>query len=105
VVARCIGQVWLTSTPWLETSVVWKLYEENFGIPKTALAARMPTLLVRGNNKRTREMVERNRQLDPDNAAREYDCVALSGNSSVFFDPHALNAALDHDLEPFSEAP
>jgi hypothetical protein len=103
VAPRCLGTVWLTSTPWLESSLIWKLHEENFGHPVSALAARMPTLLVR-TNARTRAMVERERERDPENAAREFDCAVLGGGSSAFFDPTTIIAAVDSTLAPFCEA-
>jgi hypothetical protein len=73
--------VWLGSTPYLETDLISQMYEENLRAPRTALAARLPTLLVR-TNKRTRDMVERERQRDLENTAREFDCVALAGGAS-----------------------
>jgi hypothetical protein len=101
VVSRCIGTVWLQSTPWVETNLVWKLFEKNYGAPSDALAARLPTLLVR-TSKRTRDMVERERLRDPDNAAREYDCTPITGGSSSFFDPHTIARAMDDLLIPFT---
>lgn len=101
IAPRCVGQVWLGSTPWLETNLIWKVYEENFGAPKTALAARMPTLLVR-TNKRTRDMVERERERDPENASREFDCLPLSGATSTFFDFHSIERAFVDGLAPFA---
>ena len=101
VVARCIGQVWLQSTPWVETNLIWQLYEANFGNPTTALAARLPTTLVR-TSERARKMVERERLRDPDNAAREYDCTPVTGGASMFFDPHAIANAMVETLLPFA---
>jgi hypothetical protein len=94
VVARCTGTVWIPSTPWLETSLIWQLYEKNYGKPTTALAARLPTLLVR-TSERTRRMVEQERERDPMNAAREYDCQPLSTGTGALFDGAAIKQAVD----------
>ena len=105
VVVRCTGQLWLTSTPWLTTNLAWKLYEENFGNPTTALAARLPTLLVR-TSKRVRTMVELARQRDPELAAQEYGCEPLGAGAAQFFGAEELDAALERtrSVQPTPEA-
>lgn len=95
--SRCIGQIWLGSTPWLAENLIWKLFERNFGNPVDALAARLPTLLVRPNE-RTRRMVEAVRARDPDRAAQEYDCELPSIGGERFF--AAVDRSIDRDLAP-----
>lgn len=90
VISRCVGQFWNGSTPWLETSDVWKTFERNFGNPTDALAARMPTLLVR-SDPRVVALVRAERDRDPDSAATEYDCVAPVGSGGFFFDGYAIS--------------
>lgn len=85
------GQVWLGSTPWLETSQVMTLFRDNFGAPSTALAARLPTLLVR-TDESVRRLVARARQQDPAGAATEYDCEPPVG-AGAFFDSYAVSTA------------
>jgi hypothetical protein len=103
LIVRCTGQLFIQSTPWLESNLVWKLSEENLGDPTTALAARMPTLLVR-TSQRVRDMVERERQRDPESAAQEYDCEPFKGASSAFFGGELTGPALV-DIEPVTEEP
>jgi hypothetical protein len=93
----------LQSTPWVESNLVWTLYEANFGDPTTALAARMPTLLVR-TSQRVRDMVERERQRDPESAAQEYDCEPFKGAASAFFGNELTGPALI-DIEPMPDEP
>lgn len=89
------GQVIIGSTPWAEgLGLLYDLFNENHGAPKTALAAHAPTLLLR-NDARTRVMVERERERDPDNASREFDGVFMSAGAGLFFDPSAIDAAID----------
>lgn len=97
VEARTIGQIWLGSTPWLAENLIWKLYEQNFGKPSTALAARFPTLLVR-TSERTRRMVENVRRNSPDRAAQEYDCELPGIGGERFF--ASVDRSIDRDLSP-----
>lgn len=98
VISRCTGQVWLVSTPWLETNLIWKHFEENFGAPKKALAAKLPTLLVR-TDERTRALVEQARHLNPELAAQEYDCQPLGAGSAQFFGARELDDSLKRALQ------
>lgn len=89
------GQVILASTPWAEgMGLLYELFHENHGAPRTALAAHAPTLLLR-DDPRTRSIVERERDRDPDNASREFDAIFMSAGSGLFFDPHAVDRAVD----------
>lgn len=94
VAPRTVGQVLVGSTAWSEDTLHWRLYEQNFGNPSTALAARMPTLLVR-TDRRVRAMVERERERDPERASREFDCVPLTGGSSSYFDSRSVDRMVD----------
>jgi hypothetical protein len=92
------GQVILASTPWAEgVGLLAELFAANHGAPRTALAAHAPTLLLR-NDVRTRAMVARERERDPDNAAREFDAEFMTAGAGLFFDPKAIAAAVDPDL-------
>ncbi|MBN1605508.1 MAG: hypothetical protein JW940_02690 [Polyangiaceae bacterium] len=97
VTSRCLGTFWNGSTPWLESADVWKTFEHNFAHPSTALAARLPTLLVR-TDRRVVELVEAERERDPEGAATEYDCVPPAGSGGYYFDPTAVNACADPDM-------
>lgn len=97
VEARCIGRIWLGSTPWVAENLVWQLYERNFGKPGDALAAKLPTLLVR-TEERTRRMVEAVRARDPDRAAQEYDCELPGIGGERFF--ASVDRSVDRELVP-----
>lgn len=100
------GQVIIGSTPWAEgVGLLYELFNANHGDPKTAIAAHAPTLLLR-DDPRTRSMVERERERDPDNAAREFDAQFMTTGTGLFFDPSAVDAAVDDALQvPLAHAP
>ena len=87
------GRLILASTPWPAESETSRLFEDNFGHPKTALAARATTLLMRDHDpfwvkKRLKLMAD-----DPATAEREYDCIPRSAEGS-FFDSDAVDRAV-----------
>lgn len=91
------GQVIIGSTPWAEgIGLLYDLFHANHGEPKTAIAAHAPTTLLR-DDARTRSMVERERERDPDNAAREFDAQFMSAGTGLFFDPTSLDAAVERN--------
>jgi hypothetical protein len=102
VFSRCLGKFWNGSTPWLETADVWKTFETNFGNPTTALAMRVPTLLVR-NDPRMVELVSAESERDPYGAATEYDCKPPVGAAS-FLDGYAITLAAVDDMPLVQEA-
>lgn len=89
------GVVVIASTPWAEgVGLLYELFASNHGNPRTAIAAHAPTLLLR-NDSRTRTMVDRERERDADNAAREFDAQFMASGAGLFFDAHAIDAAVD----------
>lgn len=91
------GQSILASTPWAEAGLLYEMWRDNWGNPTTALVAHAPTLALRPA---AREMVERERVRDPDNARREFDAEFMTGGTTVFFEPSMLEAAVDPELTP-----
>lgn len=91
------GQVVIASTPWGESGLLYRLYDENLGNPGAALAAHAPTLLLR-DNELTRELVERERERDPENAEREFDATPMPGGSAEFFDAQVIAQCTDEAL-------
>lgn len=83
------------STPWPVETLMGELFAKNFGHPTTALGCKGPTLLMRDNDPHTTELVASERERDPENSAREYDCDTSAVGSSGFFDFAAIDAALD----------
>lgn len=86
------GQTILTSTPWGEAGLLYDLWRENWGKPTSALIAHAPTLVLH-DSPVTREIVERERKRDPDNARREYDAQFMTSGTTVFFDGGLIDSA------------
>jgi hypothetical protein len=87
------GRLILASTPWPAESETSRLFEDNFSHPKTAVAARATTLVMRDHDpfwvkKRAKLMAD-----DPATAEREYDCIPRSAEGS-FFDADAVDRAV-----------
>jgi hypothetical protein len=89
---RCLGTFWNGSTPWLESSDLWRTYTRNFGSPTDALAARLPTLIVR-SDPRVVATVQSARERDPEGAATEFDCIPPAGSGGYYFDGFAIGEA------------
>lgn len=91
------GQLMMPSTPFAETGLLYDTFSSNFGKPTTALVAHVSTTTMRPDA-RTRSIVERERERDPDNAAREFGSDDepprfMSAGTSAFFDPLTIDAA------------
>ncbi len=89
------GKGMLVSTPWPVETLMGQMFEENWGNPKTAVAIKAPTILVRGNDPDIKEMVEDELAKDPENARRELFCELDHYGSGEFFDGSALTHSLD----------
>ena len=86
------GIMMLTSTPWPTPSATATFFDENFGKPTRALAARAPTELMRNFDPEVVANVEAERARDPVNALREFDCLPTDAEGS-FFDSATIDAA------------
>jgi hypothetical protein len=91
------GQIVIASTPWTETGLLYKSFHKNFGHPIDALAAHAPTLKMLDNT-RNREAYQRELRDNPENAAREFDAQFVGAGAEMFFDPKAIDSAVDNDL-------
>ncbi len=91
------GQTILASTPWGQAGLLYDLYKSNFGKPETALVAHAPTLVMH-DSLLTRDIVAREEQRDPDNAKREFGACFMEGGTTLFFEPNALEAAIDDSM-------
>lgn len=98
------GLVVVVSTPWAEAGLLYELHAANFAHPVTALVAHAPTTLLR-DDARTASMVARERDRDPENAAREFDAEFMSAGAGLFFPAASISAALVPDLLPANAAP
>lgn len=88
------GQSIIASTPWAEAGLLYDLYSVNWGKPSTALVAHAPTLVMQ-NNQFTQDIVSREYERDPDNAEREFGAKFMKGGTTLFFEPTAIEAAID----------
>jgi len=93
------GQVLVTSTPWAETGLLYRLWKDR---PEGTIVAHAPTLVL-NDSPVTREIVEQARVQDPDNAKREFDAEFMTSGTTVFFEGACLDAALSD--EPFATKP
>jgi hypothetical protein len=87
------AQAWVPSSPWNDSDPFHELIGTHFGKPGGALAFHSDSRSMNPTLDAEQEAAERAR--DPDNAAREYDAIPLSANSSLFFPADALAAAVD----------
>jgi hypothetical protein len=93
------GAAVFISTIWPTPTMMGELHDKNFGAPSTALAALAPTLLMRDGDEAIAALVAAERERDPENAAREFDCDdSATAGSIAFFDPQAIRACVDNDL-------
>lgn len=87
------GKGMLVSTPWPVETLMGVMFDDNFGHPKSALAIKAPTSLVRGDDPDIMANVEDERSRDPENARREYDCEIDGITGEGFFDVTALETS------------
>lgn len=93
------GQVLVTSTPWAEAGLLYRLWKDR---PDNAAVAHAPTLLM-NDNPVTRQIVAEAEASDPDNAAREFGAKFMVGGTTVFFEAATIDAAMTD--EPFQVRP
>jgi hypothetical protein len=91
------GQIVIASTPWTKSGLLYRFFEQNFGHPDYAVAAHAPTLLML-NTERNRQVIDRVRKDDPENASREFDANFVSSDAESFFDEHWVDTSVDPEL-------
>lgn len=89
------GQLVLASTPWSEQGLLWDFHLRNHEHPVDAISAHAPTLLLR-DDEHTRSYVAREKERDPQNAAREFGAEFMGSTGDTFFDGDAITAAIDN---------
>ena len=92
------GKGMLISTPWPVDTLMGAMFEKNWQKCLDAVAIKAPTLLVRGDDPDTRANVEEERERDPENCRREYDCEVDGILGEGFFDPTCLASTKKADL-------
>lgn len=105
LVIRCTtpgAMLLVISTAWLEAGVLHELTTLNHpsrgGAPSTAIACIAPTGLMREGDRRIAQIIAEERERDPENAAREFDCVAFSGGAGLLLDGAAITLCIDDAL-------
>ncbi len=91
------GKGMLVSTPWPVETLMGTMFDSNWGTCKNATAIKAPTLLVRGGDPDVEANVQDERDRDPDNCRREYDCELDGLGAEGWFDGTALASAVTSD--------
>ena len=91
------GQIVIASTPWTETGLLYKFFKKNWDHPVDMVAAHAPTLLML-NTPRNRQVVERVRKDNPENASREYDAQFVGSDAETFFNSQWIDSSVDKRL-------
>lgn len=92
------GEMLIVTTPWAKAGEVWRMYKENHGHPVDTLVAHAPTWEMRVDEDILAQ-VEREREKDPWNYAREFGAEFLSRDEGAFFDDEDLVAALGIEVD------
>lgn len=87
------GEIIITTTPWARNGEVWDLYHKNHGHPVDAVVAHAPTWELR-TDERILAQVERERERDPWNYAREFGAQFLERDQGTFFETDAVEACV-----------
>lgn len=87
------AQAWLPSSPWADEGSYHTKFVASFGQPSDTLAFHSDTRSMNPTLSRQLEQDERAR--DPDKAAREYDAIPLSANSTQFFPQELIEKAIN----------
>jgi len=88
------GWILLASTPWMQSGLVHSLYESQLGRPDTAIVALAKTERMRTDDPQLLATIAAERRRDPDNAAREFDCVFLARGAGNAFDVESLHRSI-----------
>lgn len=92
----------LISTPWPVETLMGELFAKNFGAPMSALASKAPTLLMRDNDEHLARIIAEERDRDPENTSREFDCDTTVGGGGTFFDATAVQDSVDDVPRPLA---
>lgn len=84
------GKGMLVSTPWPVETLMGTMFDKNWQRGLDATAIKAPTLLVRGDDEDVRANVEDERERDPENCRREYDCEIDGIGGEGWFDATCL---------------
>ena len=89
------GQLIMESTPFVAAGELYAMFREQWGKSETCVAAKAPTLLMRGTDGEVAAEIAMERAANPDNAVREFDAEFISADASTFFDAGSIDRAVD----------
>lgn len=89
------GQIIGQTTAWAKAGYHWEKWVENFGHPVSGLAARATTEQLRPAAK---EMVDRERASDPENARREFDAEPMGEQPQQFLTELEITSCFDDSM-------
>lgn len=85
------GEIIISTTPWARNGEVYALFDRNWSHPVDAVVAHAPTWELR-TDERILAQVEREKQRDPWNYAREFGAQFIERDQGTFFEADALSA-------------
>lgn len=88
------GQMILLSSPWTESGLLYDFWKRNYEHPKDGLIAWAPTSLMRSDRPDILEIIEMERETDPEKCARERDASFMTVGANQFFDPRAVQQSI-----------
>lgn len=88
------GELIVTTTPYTRSGEVFKTFDRNFGHPVDAVVAHAPTWELRTDEKILAQ-VERERERDPWNFAREFGAEFIDRDEGTFFDGPSIEACTE----------
>jgi len=94
------GQLWIVSTPWLKgIGILEEFIEKNWGKHETALVCCASTRELNPGWDPDGVIERTMREQNPDAARMEIDGIPMAGAAVSFFDPVAIEAAIDKSLK------
>lgn len=87
------GEIIISTTPWARSGEVWELFNRNFGHPVDAVVAHAPTWELRTDD-RILAQVDREKERDPWNYAREFGAQFLERDQGTFFESDCVEACI-----------
>lgn len=98
------GLIIIESSPWLESGLLWREFNQNWAEPKHAIAALCPTVVMR-DDAETAAMVAAEYERDRETAERELGAQFIGGGAGLFFGQELLGPAVDNDLSIQAQRP
>ena len=92
------SKLFIGSTVWLPSGLLYEMVRKNWNDPQSATAAICPTLLMRPDSDLIKTVIAEELERDFANARREFFCEPLDGSAASFIDARAIDAMVDRSL-------